>query len=184
MDYHLNDHSGMPTIDALKDHITCEDSKSYIQRQFNEIKQNANDDTKKKTPLRTLLAQKKMCLVNMATNKTQSSNSAIPIVPTISPQLNPISSQKADGIKRLDEVTQNIKRDLDDFDQMTATFAENLIALEAQAIECKQLAELSRVLSDSSLQQLDQIHKLHGSNTFFHSTVNFIKSFIPNQKLE
>lgn len=88
-----------------------------------------------------------------------------------------ITPSSVNGIKRLDDQSQNLKHNLDELDRMAATFSENLINLETTTIECKLLAELSKVLSDSSLQQLDQIHKLHGSQSILQSTIYFFKSF-------
>lgn len=97
-------------------------------------------------------------------------------------RLQPISLEPVNGVKRLDDASQNFKHDLDDLENQTALFTESLITLETTASDCKRLAELSQVLSDSSLQQLDQIHQLHGSNSFLHSILLFFKSFLPQKK--
>lgn len=97
-------------------------------------------------------------------------------------KLQPISLEPVNGVKRFDNVSQNLKHDLDDLEIQTSLFTENLITLETTASDCKRLAELSQVLSDSSLQQLDQIHQLHGSNSLLHSILLFFRSFLPNKK--
>lgn len=96
--------------------------------------------------------------------------------------LNPIPLDSKNGIKLFDDASQNLKHSLDGFENQTSSFTESLIALETNASECKRLAELSQVLSASSHQQLDQIHQLHGSNSFLHSTLLFFKSFLPQKK--
>lgn len=97
-------------------------------------------------------------------------------------RLQPISLDPVNGIKRFDDASQNLKHDLDDLENQTSLFTESLITLETTASDCKRWSELSQVLSNSSLQQLDQIHKLHGSNSFLHSILLFFQSFLPHKK--
>ena len=166
-------------FEVLKDNITPNDVKEYVNQFYANM--TSDNFAPGKKSMRSLTSEKKKELFSIAERKKISSSRFLPSVLNKIPDVKPLSDEKFLGIKSLDERSQNLKLNLDGFEQMSSQLTDKLLTLESTVIDCQQLSGLSRVLSDSSLQELDQIHKLHGSNTLFKSITNILKSLLPKK---
>lgn len=189
-------------IETLKKTITLEESKAIITDQYLNKDNPLELVQEPRIPGKRAFAAKRDFLANVVNRKLHQQQEAqkeeeknaeptieevyeippLPLIPVSPFVLNPISASNID-IDHLETSSYKLNRDLDDFQRIAVQISGNVVQLESIAIDCKQLAELSRVMSDSSVQQLKQIQEIHDRHSLFAQFLTFFKNFFGFQSM-
>jgi hypothetical protein len=102
----------------------------------------------------------------------------VPVFPLRPPSVAPVTLPPNSGLSQLEAVSRDLSRNMKEIQSMTNEIAANEVKLEAHALACKQTAELTRVLSAESAQQLNQMQLLRSSRGFFADLIDGFKALI------
>ena len=100
----------------------------------------------------------------------------LPRVPVAPPKLSAVALPEKSGLVHLENVSRNLSNELTELETLATQISSNVVKLEASSVDCKHLAELSRVMSGTSLQQLKHIHEMGDGRNEVAGILQFFKS--------
>jgi hypothetical protein len=80
------------------------------------------------------------------------------------------------GLAQLESVAGGLARGLAGIEGLQATIASNVVRAQAAALDCRHMADLTKVMCDVSVQHLDAVHGGRSQRSSFHEVIDFLKA--------